>query len=222
MDKALNEIATRQFAEALEAEAGWARAKAKEPLLGGAPVFERRIDRERAVWVVFGGFKDKASLFGLFGGWATSALRYGQLEVVDEPPGAAGWPASGLVDLRDLELIHGQRGAGFVALELPPPPDALRREVLGAYVASPAYALWLDKAVAFEARRKQPPTREQIDAETRRAEAAFMAQWSHVIERQPSSVDAAATAIATVVDQALAHLRGHGWPFLQARVGAAG
>lgn len=102
---------------------------------------------------------------------------------------------------------------------MPPPPEALQRAAMQAYLRSAAYETWLDKAVAFESRRKQPPTREQIDAETRLFEAAFMTLWSHLLERLPAAADEAAAVAARVVDTALALLNQHGMRFLLARVG---
>jgi hypothetical protein len=148
-----------------------------------------------------------------------SASRYSRLDFLDGPGPDGTWPATGLVDLRDVACITGSGHQQFAWLEMAPPPEALQRAALDAYLASAAYATWLDKAVAFESRRKQAPTREQIDAETRLSEATFMTLWDHLLERLPSAAEQAATVLAPVVDTALALLAQHGMPFLSARVG---
>ena len=219
MDKTLNEVALRVFTQAVLSNAAWVSTRSKAPALGGAAVLERRFDRDTAVWLSFGGLKHEHRLFGLFGGWTREGSRYSRLDLLDGPGPDGTWPATGLVDLRDVACITGSSHQKFAWLEMPPPPEALQRAALDAYLASAAYATWLDKAVAFESRRKQAPTREQIDAETRLSEATFMTLWGHLLERLPSAAEQAAAVMAPVVDAALALLAQHGMPFLSARVG---
>jgi len=48
----------------------------------------------------------------LFGGWTSNGLRDNQLAAVADHPGAGIWPASGLVDLRDLSFLTGELQSG--------------------------------------------------------------------------------------------------------------
>ena len=104
-------------------------------------------------------------------------------------------------------------------IELPPPPQSLVEVALRNYFDSEEHAVWLDKVVQRESRRKNPPTREQIDVETRLAEREFMKLWGHLIERYPPTlflieeeIDRALDPIFSLLEQAVC-------PFLKHQLG---
>ncbi|HSI11010.1 MAG TPA: hypothetical protein VK961_03150 [Chthoniobacter sp.] len=186
----------------------------KEPVLPGGVVLEWAASDKTKVWLAFGGFKDSAIEFGLYGAWTKEGHKYSEIEHDDEQDARK---SSGVVDLRDREVLSGSSKGPFVALSVEPPSIDLQEEVLGKYLSSPEYQRHLDKIEASELRRKNPDSRAKLHELYTSSERATLRLWSHLLDRCPEADSSLEHAVQPVVAKALDLLDGYGMGFLTSR-----
>lgn len=191
----------------------------KQQDVKGGVVFERRVDRMRAAWIVFGGSSEHDRSLSLYGAWTIEGARYSDLPLVwlgDRPIPVGGRFDALLSKQFSASPTVFDGGRKFVEIERP--GISLQERALEGYFASPKFQDYIEKVLAAESHRKNPPSRSQVESDERQAERLFMEQWQHMVTRIEVTQDLIEPHARAALDAILLHLRTTVVPWLAGQV----
>lgn len=217
MDKRINAVAVELFtAELLRHFPEFKKTTERSKLLPGGVVFARVLPGAGSVWLTFGGFRDSALEFGLFGAWSGTSRKFAEVEAIFD---GGECRDSGVVDLRDEPAVTRELSARFVSLATRPPSEGLRQDSLRRYLSSQEFDAHLDKVERVERSSKKPSSRAALLELYATRERALLELWAHVLDRNPAAIVEMRLSVQSLVGAAIDLLHRYGIQYLLTKLG---